>query len=47
MADLEEKLSNKEKILRSLREQEAKATAEQSTLKTNVEKLRGERDYLH
>jgi chromosome segregation ATPase len=47
MTDLEERLIEKEKHLKALREEEAKKTNDYNTLKTNVEKLRGERDYLH
>lgn len=46
LADLEDKLVQKDKIAKELRIQEEKKTHEFNTVKTAVEKLTGERDYV-
>lgn len=46
MAELEEKLFEKDKHLRALKEEENKKSTELNVIKPNVEKLRGEKEYL-
>lgn len=46
MADLEEQVIEKERLLKALQDDEAKKLLEFNTLKTNTEKLKGEREYL-
>lgn len=47
MADLEERLLEKEKHFRALKEDETKKSNDLQLLKSTVEKLKGERDYLN
>ena len=46
IAELEEKYVEKDKLFKSMKEEEAKKTQELATLMPQVERLRGERDHL-